>query len=428
MAYPGRQDIGWYVQSCGMGETLGWMTYSGVFERYPNLHVMTEGYAGWLAFAMQFYDHHFSQSRLHELGIDDLMGPAKIDVHPSYYLKRQTHATFMWDPLAIRNRDLTGLDCLMWGNDYPHHEGSFPFSADWIEKQFDGVPAAEVDQICRGNAAEISASRSDRRRARHRRPVRLDDKAALVTGAGKGIGRGIALAFAQAGSRCGARRPDQRRPRRGRRGDPRFGAQCGRRFRRRHRDRHAGRRRRASGGPLGGLDILVNNAGGVEQLGTYTAMTVAILENAFRFNVSAPFELGRLALPHMLARGGGAIVNIGSMSGMQNERGFLPTAWRSRRSASSPQLAAIELAPRVRVNAILPGCIETEALRGFMDAMPDVRAGCIQDPMRRNGTPEDIAAAALFFASPAASWITGKLLEVDGAAPGGLFPNESPDL
>ena len=156
MAYPGRQDIGWYVQSCGMGETLGWMTYSGVFERYPNLHVIcTEGYAGWLAFAMQFYDHHFSQSRLHQLGIDHLMGPAKIDVHPSYYLKRQTHATFMWDPLAIRNRDLTGLDCLMWGNDYPHHEGSFPFSAEWIEKQFDGVPDTEIDQICRGNAAEI---------------------------------------------------------------------------------------------------------------------------------------------------------------------------------------------------------------------------------------------------------------------------------
>jgi 7-alpha-hydroxysteroid dehydrogenase len=48
--------------------------------------------------------------------------------------------------------------------------------------------------------------------------------------------------------------------------------------------------------------------------------------------------------------------------------------------------------------------------------------------MRRNGTPDDIAAAALFLASPASSWITGKLLEVDGAAPAGLFPNASPDL
>ena len=158
-------------------------------------------------------------------------------------------------------------------------------------------------------------------------------------------------------------------------------------------------------------------------------MTVAILESAFRFNVSAPFELGRHALPHMLARGGGAIVNIGSMSGMQNERGFLPYSLAKSALGKLTQLAAIELAPRVRVNAILPGCVETEALRGFMDAMPDVRAGLqSKTPMRRNGTPEDIAAAALFFASSASSWITGKLLEVDGAAPAGLFPNESPDL
>jgi predicted TIM-barrel fold metal-dependent hydrolase len=155
-AFPGRQDIGWYTQCCGMGETLGWLTYSGVFDRYPDLHVvMTEGYAGWLSFAIQFYDHHFSQSRLHDLGIDHIMGPAKIDAPPSVYLKRQAHATFMWDPLAIRARDITGLDCLMWGNDYPHHEGSFPFSAEWNAKQFDGVPEHEVDAIVRGNAAKI---------------------------------------------------------------------------------------------------------------------------------------------------------------------------------------------------------------------------------------------------------------------------------
>jgi 7-alpha-hydroxysteroid dehydrogenase len=180
---------------------------------------------------------------------------------------------------------------------------------------------------------------------------------------------------------------------------------------------------------LGGLDILVNNAGGVEQLGTYMDMTVAILENAFRFNVSAPFELGRHAVPHMLARGGGSIVNIGSMSGMQNERGFLPYSLAKSALGKFTQLAAIELAPRVRVNGIHPGCVETEALSGFMDAMPDVRAGLqSKTPMRRNGTPDDIAAAALFFAAPASSWITGKLLEVDGAAPAGLFPNASPDL
>jgi 7-alpha-hydroxysteroid dehydrogenase len=258
---------------------------------------------------------------------------------------------------------------------------------------------------------------------------RLDGKAALVTGAGKGIGRGIALALARAGADVAlvARTKDD------------LDAVAGE-------IQALGRTAVAipadvteidalgdvveqAAAALGGLDVLVNNAGGVEQLGTYMDMSVAILENAFRFNVSAPFELGRHAVPHMLARDGGSIVNIGSMSGQQNERGFLPYSLAKSALAKLTQLAAIELAPRVRVNAILPGCIETEALRGFMDAMPDVRRGLeSKTPMRRNGTPDDIGAAALFFASPASSWITGKLLEVDGAAPSGLFPNESPDL
>ena len=153
---------------------------------------------------------------------------------------------------------------------------------------------------------------------------RLDEKAALVTGAGKGIGRGIALMYAKAGADVAlvARTKDD------------IDAVV-------DEIRAVGRSAVAipadvtdidalgdvveqAADSLGGLDILVNNAGGVEQLGTYMDMTVAILENAFRFNVSAPFELGRHAVPHMLARGGGAIVNIGSMSGMQNERGFLP--------------------------------------------------------------------------------------------------------
>jgi 7-alpha-hydroxysteroid dehydrogenase len=258
---------------------------------------------------------------------------------------------------------------------------------------------------------------------------RLDRKVALVTGAGKGIGRGIAIAFARAGADVAlvARTKDD------------LEAVAGE-------VRASGRNAAVIPADvtdigaledvvsqtvqtLGGLDILVNNAGGVERLGTYTDMTVAILESAFRFNVSAPFELGRHALPHMLARGGGAIVNIGSMSGMQNERGFLPYSLTKSALGKLTQLAAIELAPRIRVNAILPGSVETEALRGFMDAMPDVREGLhSKTPMRRNGTPGDIAAAALFFASPASSWITGKLLEVDGAAPAGLFPNDAPDL
>ena len=154
--FPGIADVSWYTLCCGMGETLGWLTYNGMFEKYPDLHlVMTEGYAGWLGFAMQFFDHHWSDSRLHSLGIGASPASPKIDAPPSVYLKRQAHATFMWDPIAIRNRDITGLDCLLWGNDYPHNEGSFPFSQEWVDKQFAGVPDDEIDTIVRGNAASI---------------------------------------------------------------------------------------------------------------------------------------------------------------------------------------------------------------------------------------------------------------------------------
>jgi predicted TIM-barrel fold metal-dependent hydrolase len=155
--YSGMSYVGWYNQCVGMGETLGWLTFSGVFERYPDLHVvMTEGYASWLAFAIQFWDHHWNDTRYRALSnlMTGLATP-RIDAPPSVYLKRQAHATFMWDPLATRARDITGVDCLLWGNDYPHNEGSFPYSQEWIDKQFAGVPERDVDSIVRANAARL---------------------------------------------------------------------------------------------------------------------------------------------------------------------------------------------------------------------------------------------------------------------------------
>ena len=142
------------------------------------------------------------------------MGPAKIDVHPSYYLKRQTHATFMWDPLAIRNRDLTGLDCLMWGNDYPHHEGSFPFSAEWIDKQFDGVPAQrgrpDLPRQCRRDLRHQGLTV-----ARHPQPIPARRKGRSGHRSGQGNRQGHRVDARQGGRRRGAGRQDQGRPRRG---------------------------------------------------------------------------------------------------------------------------------------------------------------------------------------------------------------------
>jgi 7-alpha-hydroxysteroid dehydrogenase len=91
---------------------------------------------------------------------------------------------------------------------------------------------------------------------------------------------------------------------------------------------------------------------------------------------------------------------------------------------------AAELAPRIRVNAIQPGAIETDALRNWLDRFgADVREQMIAGTaMRRNGQPDDIARAALYLCSPAASFVTGKILTVDGAAAPNLLPHALPDL
>ena len=152
--YKGMGFVGWYNQCVGMGETLGWLTFSGVLERNPDLHViMTEGYAGWLAFAIQFWDHHWNDSRFRTQDFGQFV--PSLEAPPSYYLKRQAHATFMWDPMAIELRHITGTDSLLWGNDYPHTEGSFPWSQEWIDKQFAGVPEDQVDAMVRGNASTL---------------------------------------------------------------------------------------------------------------------------------------------------------------------------------------------------------------------------------------------------------------------------------
>jgi predicted TIM-barrel fold metal-dependent hydrolase len=152
IAFPGFSLTGWYGMCTGMAETLAWFAYSGLYEKYPNLiTVMTEGYAGWLGFAMQFFDHHWD-GRYEKLAFT----PKKpLPASPGFYMRRQAKATFMFDPVAINNRNVTGLDCLMWGNDYPHQEGVFPDSQAWVEKQFDGVPEHEIDQMVRGNAAKV---------------------------------------------------------------------------------------------------------------------------------------------------------------------------------------------------------------------------------------------------------------------------------
>jgi predicted TIM-barrel fold metal-dependent hydrolase len=149
--YPGAIVEGFFGQSCSMGQALIQFTLSGAFHKYPDLHVVcTEGYAFWLAGLMQFCDHLW-EGRYSDRTRDQI----ELDGPPSFYMKRQAHATFMWDPVAIKNRDLTGTACLMWGNDYPHPEGVFPDSQAYVEKQFAGIPEDDIEKITFRNARDL---------------------------------------------------------------------------------------------------------------------------------------------------------------------------------------------------------------------------------------------------------------------------------
>lgn len=241
---------------------------------------------------------------------------------------------------------------------------------------------------------------------------RLTDRVALVTGAGRGIGRGIALAFAELGADvvCAARTDAEIEAtadgvrRFGRRGlavrcDVTDTAQL---------DGLAERTMRE----FGRIDLLVNNAGGFPPM-PFLDTDVPTWEWCLRFNVTSAFALTRACLPHMQAGDGGAVLNISSAAGRIVRKHFV--AYGTAKAALSfmtKQLAA-ELAPRVRVNALAVGAVETAALRPFLT---DEIRGQMEalTPMRRIGSVDDVAIAASWLCSPAGGWVTGKVVEVDG--------------
>ena len=121
---------------------------SGVLERHPRLRfVLVESGIGWLAWVLQTLDQMHEKRHM-------WINP-KLALRPSDYFKRQGAATFCDDAVGITNRHVTGVDCLMWGNDYPHDEGTYPRSKQVIERLFKDVSEDDKRKILCANAARF---------------------------------------------------------------------------------------------------------------------------------------------------------------------------------------------------------------------------------------------------------------------------------
>jgi len=243
-------------------------------------------------------------------------------------------------------------------------------------------------------------------------PGRLQDKIALVTGAGSGIGEACARAFAAHGARVIV--SDVRAEAGlavaqdiGERAifialdvcDPEAWdaaiAEITQRF--------------------GGLDVLVNNAGtgtggGIER------ETLADHHRVLDVNVTGVWSGIRQALPAFAARGGGSVINISSIDGLVGVEGLSTYVASKFAVTGLTRSLALELGARnIRVNSIHPGIIETPMVaKNTGKSMERLRKAVARQPIPRMGRPEEIAQAAVFFASDESSYCTGASLVVDG--------------
>ncbi len=242
---------------------------------------------------------------------------------------------------------------------------------------------------------------------------RLDGQVAVVTGAGRGIGAATALALAEVGADVviSARTRSQL---------DYVAEQILALGRKVHAvsanlsdlDAVAGLATAAEKA-FGRIDVVVNNVGGTIP-NAFLDTTPEYMADAFSFNVLTAHALTRASVPFMLAGGGGAVVNISSVMGRTAGRGYLAYGTAKAALAHYSRLAACDLAPRIRVNAIAVGSTATSALEFVTSdegAKQQLEEGTL---VGRIADPREIAAAVVYLASPAGAYVTGKVLEVDG--------------
>jgi NAD(P)-dependent dehydrogenase (short-subunit alcohol dehydrogenase family) len=244
---------------------------------------------------------------------------------------------------------------------------------------------------------------------------RLSGKIAIITGAGTGIGRAIALAFAQEGAKLtlAGRRKDQVEAVAREAGDSALSIAADV-SKRQDIERLVGET--VTG--FGGLNVLVNNAG-VLHAGTAEQITEEQWDETFNINVRGLWLLSRAVLPEMRKAGGGSIVNVASVLGINGVR---------NRAAYSASKGAVVLLTKcmavdhgqekIRVNAICPSFVETDltaaVLKNVADPEAVRRERTSVHPIGRLGKPEDVAGLAVYLASEESSWVTGAAMVVDG--------------
>jgi NAD(P)-dependent dehydrogenase (short-subunit alcohol dehydrogenase family) len=161
---------------------------------------------------------------------------------------------------------------------------------------------------------------------------------------------------------------------------------------------------------LGRLDVFVNNAGMSPLYDSLDAVTEELYDKTLAVNLKGPFRLGVLAGTHMAAHDGGSIVNVGTTGSLVASTNELPYACAKAGLNALTVGLAEAFAPKVRVNAILPGPIRTEVTKAWP---PEALEGGFV-PLKRLGEAEEIAPLALHLASAASSFTTGTLIRVDG--------------
>ncbi len=238
-------------------------------------------------------------------------------------------------------------------------------------------------------------------------------KTAFVTAAGQGIGRATALAFAAAGAGVIATDVDAAL----------VGQITGEGVQTRRLDVLDPRAIAQAASTAGPIDILFNCAGFVHQ-GTILDATEEEWEFAFALNVRSQFRTVRAFLPGMLERGGGSIINmasaVGSIKGVPNRSIYGAT--KAAVVGLTKSIAADYVTRGVRCNCICPGTVQTPSLDGRIAANAALagsaeaaRAAFIaRQAIGRLGTPEEIAALAVYLASDAAAFVTGQALVIDG--------------